>query len=142
MDFVRQVARRLGLRDKAAEHLDRAVETVCRNVIERAFGPDEVGQYDVEILRRPGLVVIAVEDRGLPSITLTFETMGTQLYRRCSTAHSQTRCVSSTSGVAATGWSSSSTCPTPTSGSSSPRTSTAGPSGRPTPRRTPRWRSG
>ena len=66
MDFVRQVARRLGLRDKAAEHLDRAVETVCRNVIERAFGPDEAGQYDVEILRRPGLVVIAVEDRGLP----------------------------------------------------------------------------
>ena len=66
MDFVRQVAERLGLRDKAAEHLDRAVETVCRNVIEHAFGPDEVGQYDVEILRRPGRVVIAVEDQGLP----------------------------------------------------------------------------
>jgi serine/threonine-protein kinase RsbW len=66
MDFVRQVAQRLGLRDKAAEHLDRAVERVCRNVIEHAFNPDEEGQYDVEILRRPGRVVIAVEDRGLP----------------------------------------------------------------------------
>jgi anti-sigma regulatory factor (Ser/Thr protein kinase) len=66
LDFVRQVTQRLGLRDKAAEHLDRAVETVCRNIIERAFNPDEAGQYDIEILRRPGRVVIAVEDRGLP----------------------------------------------------------------------------
>ncbi|MDQ5817535.1 MAG: ATP-binding protein [Actinomycetota bacterium] len=66
VDFVRRVAQRLGLRDKAAEQLDRAVETVCRNVIEHAFDPDEEGQYDIEILRRPGRVVIAVEDRGLP----------------------------------------------------------------------------
>jgi anti-sigma regulatory factor (Ser/Thr protein kinase) len=64
--FVRQVALRLGLGDKAAEHLDRAVETVCRNVIEHAFDPEEEGQYDVEIIRRPGRVVVAVEDRGLP----------------------------------------------------------------------------
>jgi anti-sigma regulatory factor (Ser/Thr protein kinase) len=66
VDFVMQAARQLGLRDKAAEQLDLAVETVCRNVIEHAFDPDEEGQYDVEILRRPGRVVIAVEDRGLP----------------------------------------------------------------------------
>jgi anti-sigma regulatory factor (Ser/Thr protein kinase) len=66
VDFVRQVVQRLGLRDKAVEKLDQAVETVCRNVIEHAFNPDEAGQYDIEILRRPGRVVIAVEDRGLP----------------------------------------------------------------------------
>jgi anti-sigma regulatory factor (Ser/Thr protein kinase) len=66
VDFVRQAARQLGLGDKAAVHLDRAVETVCRNVIEHAFDRDEAGQYDVEILRRPGRVVIAVEDQGLP----------------------------------------------------------------------------
>jgi serine/threonine-protein kinase RsbW len=54
VDFVRQVVQRLGLRDKAAEKLDQAVETVCRNVIEHAFNPDEAGQYDIEILRRPG----------------------------------------------------------------------------------------
>ncbi len=66
VDFVRQVAQRLGLKDKAAEKLDRAVETVCRNVIEHAFNPDEAGQYDIEILRRPGKVVVAIEDRGLP----------------------------------------------------------------------------
>jgi anti-sigma regulatory factor (Ser/Thr protein kinase) len=66
VDFVRQVAGRLGLGDEAAVQLDRAVETVCRNVIEHAFDPEEEGQYDVEVLRRPGRVVIAVEDRGLP----------------------------------------------------------------------------
>jgi serine/threonine-protein kinase RsbW len=66
VDFVRRVAQRLGLGEKAAKELDRAVETVCRNVIERAFDPDEAGQYDIEILRRPGRIVIAVEDRGLP----------------------------------------------------------------------------
>src|SRR4028119_2465147 len=66
VDFVRQVVQRLGLRNKAAEKLDQAVETVCRNVIEHAFNPDEAGQYDIEILRRPGKVVVAIEDRGLP----------------------------------------------------------------------------
>jgi anti-sigma regulatory factor (Ser/Thr protein kinase)/GNAT superfamily N-acetyltransferase len=66
VDFVRRVAHRLGLRDRAAERLDLAVETVCRNVIEHAFEADEEGRYDVEVLRRPGRVVIAVEDQGLP----------------------------------------------------------------------------
>ena len=41
--FVRQVAHRIGLRDIAAEHLDESVETLCRNVIEQGFGPDEEG---------------------------------------------------------------------------------------------------
>src|SRR5687768_10521434 len=67
VDFVRQVARQLGLGDKATDRLNRAVETVCRNVIEHAFEADEEGRYDVEVLCRPGRVVIAVEDRGLPS---------------------------------------------------------------------------
>jgi len=66
VDFVRRAAHHLGLKDKAAEHLDRAVGTVCRNVIDRAFEPEEEGRYDVYVLRRPGQVIIAVEDRGLP----------------------------------------------------------------------------
>ena len=66
VDFVRRTANQLGLRDKAAEHLDQAVGTVCRNVIYHAFEPDEEGRYDVYVLRRPGQVVIAIEDRGLP----------------------------------------------------------------------------
>jgi anti-sigma regulatory factor (Ser/Thr protein kinase) len=66
IDFVRQTTGRLGLQDDAAEHLDHAVEAVCWNVIEHAFGPGEEGRYDVYVLRRPGQVVIAVEDQGLP----------------------------------------------------------------------------
>jgi anti-sigma regulatory factor (Ser/Thr protein kinase) len=37
VDFVRRVAHRAGLRERAAERLDVAVDTVCRNVIEYAF---------------------------------------------------------------------------------------------------------
>ena len=66
VDFARRVSQKLGLKGKAAEHLDQAVGTVCRNVIDHAFEPDEEGRYDVYVLRRPGQVVIAVEDRGLP----------------------------------------------------------------------------
>src|SRR5215212_10894216 len=65
-DFLRQMVHRLGLLDEDAEHLDRVVELVCRNVIERAFEPDEDGWYDAYAVRRPGQVVIAIEDRGLP----------------------------------------------------------------------------
>ena len=66
VDFVRQAAHRLGLRHEDTKRLDRAVAVVCRNVIEHAFDPQEGGEYDVHVLRRPGQVVVAVEDRGLP----------------------------------------------------------------------------
>jgi anti-sigma regulatory factor (Ser/Thr protein kinase) len=64
IEFVKQMTRRLGLGD--AEPVDRAVELVCLNVIEHAFGSEEEGFLDVQILRRPGHVVVAVEDQGLP----------------------------------------------------------------------------
>jgi anti-sigma regulatory factor (Ser/Thr protein kinase) len=66
VDFVRRAAHQHGVRDKTIEHLDRAVGAVCRNVIDHAFEPDEEGRYDVSVLRRPGQVIIAVEDQGLP----------------------------------------------------------------------------
>jgi anti-sigma regulatory factor (Ser/Thr protein kinase) len=66
IDFVQHVTYQLGLRGAAAEPLDQVVEAVCRNVVEHAFGPDDDGRYDVHVLRRPGKVVVAVEDRGLP----------------------------------------------------------------------------
>jgi anti-sigma regulatory factor (Ser/Thr protein kinase) len=66
VDFAQRISRELGLRESVAGRLAQALETVCRNVIEHAFGPDEEGRYEIEILRRPGQVVIAVEDRGLP----------------------------------------------------------------------------
>ncbi|MDQ3912295.1 MAG: ATP-binding protein [Actinomycetota bacterium] len=73
VDFVRRTAHRLGLRDEAADHLDRAVELVCRNVAENAFESDQDGSYDVYVLRRPVQIVVAVEDRGLPDVYARFE---------------------------------------------------------------------
>ena len=64
IEFVKEMTFRLGLRD--TEPVDRAVELVCRNVIEHAFGPEEEGSFDVEVLRQAGQVVVAVEDQGLP----------------------------------------------------------------------------
>src|SRR5215218_9403105 len=64
IEFVEQMTRSLGLGD--TESVDRAVELVCLNVIEHAFGPEEDGSFDVQVLRRPGRVVVAVEDQGLP----------------------------------------------------------------------------
>src|SRR3712207_2844323 len=66
VEFVTNTAHQLGLTDSDAEHLGWAVETVCRNVVDRAYEPEEQGRYDVYVLRRPGQVVVAVEDRGLP----------------------------------------------------------------------------
>jgi serine/threonine-protein kinase RsbW len=64
IEFVKEMTLRLGLRD--AGHVDQAVELVCMNVVEHAFGSEEEGSLDVRVLRRAGLVVVAVEDQGLP----------------------------------------------------------------------------
>lgn len=72
-NLVGQIARRLGLADEAARHLEEAVGVVCRNVIENAFDQDDDGRYDVLVLRRPGRVVVAVEDLGLPGDYERFE---------------------------------------------------------------------
>jgi hypothetical protein len=62
--LVEQMVRRLGLGE--AGRIGEAVELVCMNVIEHAFGPDEKGSFDIRVLRGPGRVVVAVEDQGLP----------------------------------------------------------------------------
>jgi serine/threonine-protein kinase RsbW len=64
IEFVKEMTLRLGLRD--AGHVGQAVALVCMNVVEHAFGPEEEGSLDVRVLRRAGLVVVAVEDQGLP----------------------------------------------------------------------------
>ncbi len=64
MEFVGRIATLLGLED--ADSIEGAVELVCLNVTEHAFGPDEEGSLDVYVLRGAGRVVVAVEDRGLP----------------------------------------------------------------------------
>ena len=51
----------------------RAVEEVCLNVIEHAFEPGQLADLDIVLLRGPGQLVVAVEDRGLPFDWKTLE---------------------------------------------------------------------
>ncbi len=66
MGLVRQIAGRLGLDEQDARRLELGVEEACVNAIRYAFEGDESGTLDVILSRRPGQIVIAVEDRGLP----------------------------------------------------------------------------
>ncbi|MBN1189840.1 MAG: ATP-binding protein [Dehalococcoidales bacterium] len=70
--FIREVISKLGIGDKDARRMELVVEEACVNVIEHAF-EDEGGTYDIAILRRPGQIVIGVEDRGLPFDILKIE---------------------------------------------------------------------
>ena len=63
--FLREVAQPLGLVADDLVALERAVQEVCLNVIEHGFEPGQPGRFDVVLLRRPGQLVIAVEDLSL-----------------------------------------------------------------------------
>ena len=52
IEFVERMTHRLGLVDTG--QIEGAVELVCMNVIEHAFGPDEEGSFDVHVLARTG----------------------------------------------------------------------------------------
>ncbi len=73
ISFVRDVSTKLGLADRDVGRLELVVEEACLNVIEHAFDPGEQGSFDVIILRKPGQVVVAVEDQGLPFDFRKFE---------------------------------------------------------------------
>jgi hypothetical protein len=64
--FIRELAARVGLGASDVAELECAVEAVCLNVIENGFEAGQPANFDVVVLRRPGQIVVAVEDRGLP----------------------------------------------------------------------------
>lgn len=66
LGFVRETAGLLGLAVEEATGLAHVVEQVGLNVIARAFEPGRGATFDVVLRRRPGEVVVAVEDQGLP----------------------------------------------------------------------------
>ncbi len=71
--FLREATAPLGLGTPEVSGLERAVETVCLNVVERGFGPGDRASFDVALLRRPGHLVVVVEDQGLPFDFMTLE---------------------------------------------------------------------
>src|SRR5262245_77352 len=71
--FLREATGGFGLGTPEVAGLERAVETVCLNVVERGFGPGDRASFDVALLRRPGHLVVVVEDQGLPFDFMTLE---------------------------------------------------------------------
>ena len=63
--FVRDVVNKLGLGESESRRMELVVEEACVNVIEHAF-EGATGSFDIEVTRRPGKIVVAIEDRGLP----------------------------------------------------------------------------
>ncbi len=64
--FLREASARLGLSAADISALARATEEVCLNVIENGFEPGQAASFDLVLMRRPGQLVLAVEDRGRP----------------------------------------------------------------------------
>jgi anti-sigma regulatory factor (Ser/Thr protein kinase)/ribosomal protein S18 acetylase RimI-like enzyme len=71
--FLREATGRLGLGEADVAGLAEAVEEVCVNVFDQGFGPGQPASFDVVLLRRPGHVVVAVEDQGLPFDFMSLE---------------------------------------------------------------------
>lgn len=63
---VHAIAEQLGFESNEVCQLEIVVEEACLNVIEHAFDADETGFFEVHLERRPGKVVIGIEDKGLP----------------------------------------------------------------------------
>ena len=66
MDFIQDIAVVVGLPKMDAQKLELIVEEASLNVIEHAFDKDEKGNYEISIIRKPGQLVIAIRDKGLP----------------------------------------------------------------------------
>ena len=64
--FLREAATRLGLGEADVVSVARVTEEVCLNVVEHGFEPGVEATFDVALMRRPGQLVVVVEDRGLP----------------------------------------------------------------------------
>jgi len=64
--LVKTIAASEGFTDRQLLHIETFTEEACANVIEHAFDPGEEGVFDLLLIRRPGQIVIAIEDQGLP----------------------------------------------------------------------------
>lgn len=66
VQLVRTLSGMEGLTDKQLLQLETATEEACLNVIQHAFEPGEEGSFDLIVVRQPGKLVVALEDKGIP----------------------------------------------------------------------------
>jgi len=66
IEFVRSSARIIGLGEEDLPKLELAVEEAAVNVIEHAYGPDELANFEIWVRRDPLGVLVGIRDEGLP----------------------------------------------------------------------------
>ncbi|MDO9087749.1 MAG: ATP-binding protein [Anaerolineaceae bacterium] len=65
-DFVTQAARSLGFDGFELYKIETAVDEACSNIIEHAYGQENVGEIEVTVLTDPEKITITLTDFGLP----------------------------------------------------------------------------
>ncbi len=73
LSFVRHLAAQHGMDARTVERLAFVAEEACANIMANAYPPDEKGTVDLLLYQRPGRLVFALEDQGLPYDFRSFE---------------------------------------------------------------------
>jgi len=66
ISFIREMTQTEGLPVEEARKLELVTDEACQNVIKHALSEKEDDFFDILLERRPGQIVVAIEDRGLP----------------------------------------------------------------------------
>lgn len=66
VSFVRALAEAEGMAAADLPRLELALEEACLNVVKHAYPDESRAYYDVIVEERPGSLVVAVQDQGLP----------------------------------------------------------------------------
>jgi serine/threonine-protein kinase RsbW len=62
--FVAEAARAAGMNEAEVFHCQMAADEACTNIVEHAYGDDEVGVVEVTVTVRPGRLTVRVVDYG------------------------------------------------------------------------------
>ncbi|MBY0526755.1 MAG: ATP-binding protein [Gemmataceae bacterium] len=73
LNLVRDLAAQHGMDPREVERLAFVAEEAAANIIANAYPPGETGPLDLLLIRRPGKLVVALEDQGLPFDFRAFE---------------------------------------------------------------------
>ena len=65
-EFVRQAAAEAGLGDSAVYQVETAVDEACTNIIEHAYGGENLGEIDCTTRVTPDDLTIVLRDNGKP----------------------------------------------------------------------------
>lgn len=62
--FVREAAQKTGFDDRAMYAVETAVDEACSNIIEHAYGAEDLGEIECECYVKPDRLIIVLRDHG------------------------------------------------------------------------------